>query len=424
MPKTSIKPMLNVRKDSSSELHTLVFQILRLRKRSLLFSPYRLKKEDFDANKERAVSKRRTGKHAEFIENINRYIEQQCATLHAIVNELERKRKPFDATQIVAAFRQRNDYRYVNTYFNHRIEALRREGKYGTAHSLEMTLAAFLRFSEGKPYLFDDIDRLTVEEFRLFLIREGLKNNTVTFYICKLRAVYNRCVAEGYANKRDDPFDAISIKVEKTRKLAVSDDVLLRVAKAALKGEAAVARDLFLMSFFCRGMSFVDMAYLHKSDIRDGTILYRRRKTGQLFAVKIVPDAQAIIDRYNVPESPFALPILMHRHGNERSPVTECPATDPDEKRRYEQELYNLYQKNRVYFLGLLRTISRKMELEINLSFNMARHTWASRARRKGIAMAIISEGLGHTTEKTTRIYLEEMDAKLIDEANKIITEF
>ena len=424
MPKTSIKPMLNVRKDTTSEYYTLVIQVLRLRKRSLIFTPYRLRPEEFDAQWGIAVSRRRTREHADFIETVNRYLARQSIVLHRIVAELEREGKPFGATEIAAAFRQRDDNRYVSTYFKHRIRVLRNEGKYGTAHSLEMTLTAFLRFAAGRIYQFDEIDRGTVEDFRHHLVREGLKPNSVSFYICKLRAVYNRCVIEGYAPKGVNPFETVCVKVEKTRKLAVNDDTLRRVAEAELSGDRAIARDLFLLSFFCRGMSFVDMAYLLKSDIRGGTLLYRRRKTGQLFTVQVLPEAQAILDRYDDPSTPFALPILMHRNGEHPTPAGPCPGTSPEQRRQYEQELYGLYQRNRVYYLGQLRTLSLRMRLESHLSFNTARHTWASRARRKGIAMSIISEGLGHTTEKTTRIYLEEMESKQIDEANKIITDF
>ena len=416
--------MLNVRKDTASECYTLVIQVLRLRKRSLIFTPYRLRPEEFDARRGVAVCRRRTREHTDFIETVNRYLARQSIVLHRIVAELEREGKPFGAAEITATFRQRDDNRYVSTYFKHRIGVLRREGKYGTAHSLEVTRAAFLRFATGRLYQFDEIDRGTVEDFRHHLVREGLKPNTVSFYICKLRAVYNRCVLEGYAPKGVDPFEEVCVKIEKTRKLAVDDDTLRRVAEVELSGNTAIARDLFLLSFFCRGMSFVDMAYLLKSDIRGGALRYRRRKTGQLFTVQVLPDAQAIIDRYDDPSTPFALPILMHKDGKVRTPAGPCPGTSPDERRQYEQELYDLYQQNRVYYLGLLRTLSRHMGLENNLSFNMARHTWASRARRKGIAMAIISEGLGHTTEKTTRIYLEEMESKQIDDANKIITDF
>lgn len=416
--------MLNIRKDTTSGYYTLVIQILRLRKRSLIFTPYRLRPEEFDVRRGIAVDRHRTREHTNRIDSVNRYLSHQNTLLHRIVAELELRGEPFSAAEIAAAFRQRDDNRYVNTYFKNRIGILRSEGRYGTARTLESTLAAFARFAAGRTYRFDDIDRDTVEAFRHYLVRSGLKPNTIGFYLCKLRAVYHRSLLEGYATQGKDPFESVCVKAEKTRKLAVDDDTLRRVADAELSGDTAFARDLFLLSFFCRGMSFVDMAYLRKSDIRGGSILYRRRKTGQLFTVRILPGTQVILDRYDDPSTPFALPILMHRAGGMHMPAGPCPGANPDRRRQYEQELYDLYQQNRVYYLGLLRTLSQQMGLERNLSFNMARHTWASRARRKGIAMSIISEGLGHTTEKTTRIYLEEMESGPIDEANEIITDF
>ena len=56
------------------------------------------------------------------------------------------------------------------------------------------------------------------------------------------------------------------------------------------------------------------------------------------------------------------------------------------------------------------------------LTFNVARHSWASLARTRGIPVSIISEGLGHTSEKTTEIYLDELDARELDRANELVT--
>ena len=55
---------------------------------------------------------------------------------------------------------------------------------------------------------------------------------------------------------------------------------------------------MFMFSFYCRGMSFVDMAYLQQEDIRDGMIHYRRRKTGQTYSVRIIPEEQSILAPY------------------------------------------------------------------------------------------------------------------------------
>ena len=166
-------------------------------------------------------------------------------------------------------------------------------------------------------------------------------------------------------------------------------------------------------------MSFVDMAYLRQRDIEGDVIRYRRRKTGQLFTVKVIAPLRAILDRYRDISSPLALPILMVKDG--RGGFRPCAFPDTQQG---EQELYRRFLYNRSEFLHHLQRLSRVLGLERNLTFNMARHTWASRARRQGIPMAVISEGLGHTSEKTTRIYLDELEARRIDDANDIVTSF
>ena len=422
---TSVRPMLNVRKDTASDRYTLVIQILRARRRGVVFTPFKLLPEEFDPVRGRALPNPKNREQRRFVDNVNRYLRHQLHEIDRIVSELGRGGEPFDGRDIAAAFRERYDNRYVHTVFRRQIEELLRQGRHGTAATYRSTLVAFGRFAGKRHYQLCELDEPAVMEFRDHLVREGLSTNTVTFYLCRLRAVYNRAVKEGFAPKGLDPFGGVSFRVEKTRKLAVDDTVLRLVAGADLPdGPLTVARDLFLFSFYCRGMSFVDMAYLRQRDIEGDVICYRRRKTGQLFTVRIIPPLRAILDRYRAVCSPFALPVLMLRDGEGGFRPFEVSESDPARKRRSEEEQYKLYRDNRSDFLRHLQRLSRHLGLERSLTFNMARHTWASRARRQGIPMAVISEGLGHTSEKTTRIYLDDLEARRIDEANDIVTSF
>lgn len=422
---TSVRPMLNVRKDTTSDRYTLVIQILRARRRGVVFTPFKLLPEEFDPVKGRAVHNLNIREHRRFVDNVNRYLRHQLHEIDRIVSELEHSGQPFDGRDVAGIFRRRYDNRYVHTVFCRQIEELLRQGRHGTAGTYRSTLVAFGRFAGNRHYQLCELDEPAVMEFRDFLVREGLSVNTVTFYLSKLRAVYNRAVREGVAPRGMDPFGGVAFRTEKTRKLAVDDTVLRRVAGADLpRGALAVARDLFLFSFYCRGMSFVDMAYLRQENIEGEVIRYRRRKTGQLFTVRIIPPLRAILDRYRDICSPLALPILMVRDGHGGFCPVEFSCADPAEGRRHEEELYRRFLYNRSEFLHHLRRLSRLLGLERNLTFNMARHTWASRARREGIPMSIISEGLGHTSEKTTRIYLDELEARRIDEANDVVTAF
>lgn len=422
---TSVRPMLNVRKDTTSDRYTLVIQILRARRRGVVFTPFKLQPGEFDPVKGRAISNPKNREQRRFADNVNRYLRHQLHEIDRIVSELERGGEPFDGQDVAGTFRRRYDNRYVHTVFRRQIEEMIRQGRHGTAETYHSTLTAFGRFAGKRHYQLCELDEPTVMEFRDFLVREGLKVNTVTFYLCKLRAVYNRAVREGFAPRGMDPFGGVAFRTEKTRKLAVDDTVLRRVAGADLpRGALAVARDLFLFSFYCRGMSFVDMTYLRQRDIEGDVIRYRRRKTGQLFTVRIIPPLRAILDRYREICSPMALPILMVKDEEGGFRPFVLSGTGPDEQRLNEQEMYKRYRQNRSEFLHHLRRLSKLLGLERSLTFNMARHTWASRARREGIPMTIISEGLGHTSEKTTRIYLDELEARRIDEANEVVTSF
>lgn len=407
--RTSVKAKLNVRKDTPSDYYTVILQVVRQRRRSVIFTPYRLRSEEFDSERGTAIPQHRTREHRAYIEEVNTYLHQQMLILRNLITVMEQEGKPFSAQDVVSRFRLRDDHRYVAGYFRSRIEELHREGKHGSAQSLEYTLRAFLKFAGHRYILMEDLDAPLLQSFRNHLLREGLCPNTITFYLSKLRAVYNRSVLEGYVLRHADPFVSLPLRIAKTPKLALSDDVLRRVALAELCGRQAVARDLFMFSFYCRGMSFVDMAYLRQTDISDGVIHYRRRKTGQLFTVRVLPQTQEIIDRYRSASTPYVLPIL------ESAGPSPIPA-------QRERELYELYCRRRSDYIHLLRGVSRTLGLDVRLSFNTARHTWASRARRKNISVSVISEGLGHTTEKTTRIYLEEMESSRIDAANIVVT--
>lgn len=408
---TSVKAKLNLRKDTPSDYYTVILQIVRHRCRSVIFTPFRLRSEEFDNQRGVAVSRHRTREHRAYIEKVNEYLQQQLRVLHTLISVMEQEGRSFTARDIVVRYRLREDNRYVESYFRSRIDELRGEGKFGSAQSLEYTLRAFQRFLGHTSILLEDLNTALLSSYRNYLLRSGLSPNTITFYLSKLRAVYNRSVQEGYVVGRSDPFGPLRLRVSKTPKLALSDTVLRQVARAELSGRQAVARDLFMFSFYCRGMSFVDMAYLRYTDISEGIIHYRRHKTGQLFMVRVLPQTQAIIDRYRSSTSLYVLPVLRMDDSSEA-----CTTVLPGER-----ALYDLYIRRRSIYIHLLRGVSRTLGLDVRLSFNVARHTWASRARRKNISVSVISEGLGHTTEKTTRIYLEEMESSRVDAANCVV---
>ena len=159
------------------------------------------------------------------------------------------------------------------------------------------------------------------------------------------------------------------------------------------------ARDMFMFSFYTRGMSFIDMAYLKHTDLRNGILSYRRKKTNQQLFIRWEKPMQDIINKYDSTDSIFILPIIKRK--------------DMDYRRQYINAAHFINQK--------LKKLGEQLNLSISLTSYVARHTWASIAKSKNISMSIISEAMGHDSESTTRIYLASLDSSIIDKANSIV---
>ena len=163
----------------------------------------------------------------------------------------------------------------------------------------------------------------------------------------------------------------------------------------------SLARDIFMFSFYTRGMSFVDIALLKKRHVFPSEICYRRHKTDQLMRVGINKEISRILERYKNVPGEYIFPLFPA----ERDPYAGYRSA---------------YHRIR-YSLG---KISRVIGLEFPLRLHAARHSWATIAKVNGASVHVIGECLGHTSEKTTRIYLKELDHSALDAVNNQVADF
>lgn len=154
--------------------------------------------------------------------------------------------------------------------------------------------------------------------YEAYLKRNGVSPNTSSFYMRNLRAVYNRAVEKGLVEQKF-PFKHVYTGVEKTAKRAIPLMAVRKIKELDLSSSPALdfARNMFLFSFYTRGMSFVDMAYLRKKDLNNGILSYRRRKTGQQLFIKWEKCMQEIADKYNTEYSTYLLPVISPESGVE-----------------------------------------------------------------------------------------------------------
>ncbi len=276
-------------------------------------------------------------------------------------------------------------------------------GRVRTAETYRSSLNSFMRFRKGADLPFYMLDSDLIKAYETWLIRSGVCPNTSSFYLRNLRAVFNRGIEKGFS-VHDNPFRHVYTGVDKTRKRAIPMEDIRQLMNMDFNRLPAqeFARDMFLFSFYTRGMSFVDMAFLRKEDLKDGDLVYKRRKTGQQLVVKWESCMQHIVDKYVMEGSPYLLPVINVNSAE-------------DEREQYLRTAHNINRN--------LKKIGQEMRLRFPLTMYVARHSWASIARDKQIPVSVISQCMGHESEKTTRIYLASLSTDVIDHANRSVLE-
>ena len=280
------------------------------------------------------------------------------------------------------------------------IALLRQMGKQRTSETYYATLKSFMKFRKNKDIPLKEVDSDLMLMYEAWLHAKGVTRNSSSFYIRILRAVYNRAVEKGLAADRR-PFRHVYTGVDKTVKRAVPLKAIKQIKRLILTSAPSqdFARNMFLFSFYTRGMSFVDMAHLQKKDLRNGILTYRRRKTGQQFTIKWEKCMAEIVNKHPTDAgSPYLLPILK----------------PPFDKRHQYRNMHSRINRN-------LKEVAKLTGLSVPLTLYVARPSWASIAKSKSIPISVISEGMGHDNEKTTQIYLTSLDSSLVDQANRMI---
>ncbi len=378
---------------------SVYYLIIHNRKMRQLLSSCKIYQTEWDAGHS-CVMPDRLHRRVEYIATVRRQIRSDIERINRIVRHLERDHPSFSINDIINEYR---NYTAESTLFKYMIgiiDRLKDNGRVRTAETYLATLRSFSKFLHGTDPLIDTISPTLIEDYEGWLQQRGLTPNTSSFYIRILRAVYNRAVDAGLTDNMQ-PFRHVYTGIDKTVKRALPLRCISRLKTIDLSDKPALdyARDMFIMSFMLRGMSFIDMAFLRKSDLKSGYITYRRRKTGRLLIVKWTRQMQEIVDKYCGADSPFLLPIIRRPGSNER----------------------NLYRNTAYTINRNLKYVAVMAGIEVPLTLYVARHSWATAAKSKGIPLAVISEGMGHDSEATTSIYLASLDTSAVDRANSKI---
>lgn len=378
---------------------TVYYQIIHDRKVRQYHADYKVFPYEWD-DKRSMVTTTRKSERKTLILSIRERIRWDVERLTKIDRKLDAECLTYTPDDIIEEFsRYSQEYSLFN-FMESIIARLKQNGKIRTSETYKSTLNSFKKFRNDEDIMLDSITSETMEGYEAWHRNRGIAPNTISFYTRILRAVYNRAVDDDIIENRN-PFRHVYTGIDKTVKRALPLPVIKKIKRLDLTLTPALdyARDMFLLSFCLRGMSFIDMAYLKKTDLKNGYVIYRRRKTGQQLVIEWTKEMQMILDKYPENKSDYLLPIIRNPEVNER-----CT---------YRNVGYNINHN--------LKRIAEMVGITIPLTLYVARHSWASAARAKGIPLSVISEGMGHDSEATTQIYLASLDTSIVDRANSLI---
>lgn len=394
----SIKVKFRPSQLSDSE-GTIFYQLIHERKVRHIGTDYHVYPYEWDDVRS-TVTTNEKGERYSFILSLRDRIRWDMERLAKIVKMMDSRKMNYSVEDIVDEFRRYASEYSIFNYMENIIARLRQTGHHGTARAYNSTLCSFKRFRNEEDVMLDCITPELMEDYAAWLKSNGNIPNTISFYCRILKAIYLRAVENDITLDRH-PFRKVYTGIDKTIKRALSIPLIKKIKELdlSLNPGLALSRDMFILSFYLRGMSFIDMAFLKKTDLKDNQVTYRRHKTGQLLTIAWTKEMQQIVDRY--PENPraYLLPILTKEK--------------PDDLIHYYRELAR-FNRN-------LKLIGKLAGITVPISSYYARHSWANAARVKRIPISVISEGMGHDSEATTQIYLSSLDTGIVDKANRKI---
>ena len=345
----------------------IYIQIIHNRVVRQLNTDYRIFASEWDEKSETIMA---NGDRLNIVNAVKDRLTWDMARLKKVITQLETEQGKYTADDVITAYHKLTNEVSLFSFWHSIIAQLKQLGKVRTSETYTATLKSFMAFRGNQDVPLDGISSDMMLLYEAYLKTRDVRMNTISFYMRNLRAVYNRAVEKGLT-PQNNPFRHVYTGVDKTvkRAIPIKDIKALKELDLSMRPSLDFARDMFMFSFYTRGMSFVDMAYLKKTDLQNGILTYRRRKTGQELTIKW--------------------------------------------EKQYDNALHLVNYR--------LKELSTMLKLQRPLTMYVARHSWASAAKVKNVPLSVISEGMGHDSEATTQIYLASLETSVVDKANKMI---
>lgn len=301
-------------------------------------------------------------------------------------------------------------------FVNAEVKKAKAQGKYKTASNYLTATRSWSKFLKSEEWSFTEMTADNLVAYQHWLGENNVSLNTISAYMRALRALYHRVMGHEGNLQVVNPFAKVFTGRTRTDKRSITQADILRLHALSLPpgSSLALARDIFIFSFYAMGMPFVDIAYLRKEQVKDGMILYDRHKTRQRIRVSLLPPMTDIIHRYELAHSDFVFPILASDKDTLSHAASESLTSE---------QLHHIYLRRLRQYNYSLRRLSEMLGSQFHLSSYVARHSWASIAYQHHFDIRLIGRALGHTKQSTTLLYIKSLESPDLGTANHTLME-
>lgn len=400
----SVKIILDKRSKKKDGTHPLKLRIVHNRQTYHISLGYSVKLKEWDGGGQKVKASSKTiSNTTHFNALINNEKQKALNIFTKLDGEGQLDRMAFE--DIKKQLSKKHSELTILSYGEDTIAQLKEAQKHGNARVYDTMVRSVRNFLKGKDKPMKQLSYSWLKKYEAWYLSKGNSVNGLSVNLRTLRALCNRAIKEKKISKDYYPFDEYSIKTETTRKRAISRNDILKLKDFEPQTERQKrAKNYFFISFYLMGASFADIAYLKLSNILNGRIEYKRRKTGRLHSIPVSKPLKELLDIYS--------------QGKEKGDyiLNVIKSDDP------ERQIRNIRDELRRYNRSL-KEIGELCEISAKLTSYVSRHSYATIAKYKGVPTAVISEALGHTSEEVTQIYLDSFDNDVLDKYHSMIIE-
>ena len=391
---SSIKLALREDKKNLKGLAPIHIRITKNRKSTYISTGLYIKPSDWNSTNQRVKS---TYKNSS---RVNALLSSKMTELHGELLEVEKGQKASTGRALKHAIfgKPPIDFFHYANKINGRVKI---EGKISTYDKNKSIINKLSKYKNNQPLMMTDITPAFLEDYESHLRSLGNRTNTIHKDMRYIRKIFNDAYREELIEHKDIPFRIYKLKTEKTTRSYLTDEEVQKIEDLPLETGSKIDmhRDMFVFSCYAAGLRVSDVLTLKWKDY-DGTYLHTTsKKTKAQLSIKLPSKAITILNKYQNDETKpqdYIFPMLPSGL-NETNPV----------------EYDGAISSATAYINKNLKKITTEAKIEKPVSFHVSRHSFATRALTKGVAIDKVSKLLGHQNLAVTQIYAKIVNSEL-----------